>query len=68
LNASVEENGALINTRAGGLKANPAIREIASLRGFVTRAIHRLGLNSEPIGLPGRQPGPQFHGHHSSTD
>jgi phage terminase small subunit len=63
LKAEVVANGAVIRTRAGGLKSNPAVQQITSLRGFITRAIHRLGLNSEPIGNPGRPPGPQLTGH-----
>jgi hypothetical protein len=61
LSASIEENGALIHTRAGGLKCNPAIREVTGLRAFITRSIHRLGLNNEAIGPMGRPPGPQRH-------
>jgi hypothetical protein len=58
LNDEVARCGVLLRTRAGTLKSNPAIKEITNLRNFVSRSIHKLGLNLEELRAgPGRPPG-----------
>ena len=57
LMAQVAETGPL-NSNPGTLKSNPAVKDIVSVRGFISRSIHKLGLNFEPLRAGvGRPPG-----------
>jgi hypothetical protein len=54
LKAQIDADGEVVRTR-GGLRAHPALKDELSARGFVTKILCRLGLNSEPLRAgPGR--------------
>jgi hypothetical protein len=56
LAAQIDADGEVIRTRAGGLKAHPALREELALRGFIARTLGKLGITLEvlkPVGRPG---------------
>jgi hypothetical protein len=56
----IAHDGAVIRTKAGGLKDHPLLRHELATRAFITRALHRLNLDVEPTrDTVGRPPG--FH-------
>ncbi len=58
LSAAIEENGELIQTRAGVWKENPMLRSELAARGFVAKMLIKLGLHvsTTPPRGPGRPP------------
>ena len=54
--AHIDKEGELIRTKTG-LRENPMLRHELAYRSFVCRALHRLGLDVEPLRVPGRPPG-----------
>jgi hypothetical protein len=57
LQAEVETNGAVLRSRTGGVKANPAVKDLLGCRAFLVRTMLRLGLSYEEVKTPGRPPG-----------
>jgi hypothetical protein len=57
LGARIDEDGEIIRTRTGVIKAHPCLKEELALRAFICKTLERLGLNLEvvkPIGRPAR--------------
>src|SRR5262245_59994164 len=57
--ATIEKTGEMIETK-GMLKETPLLRHELAARGFVLRALSKLGLDHEPkrpVGRPGKPPG-----------
>ncbi len=54
--AVIERDGAVVHIKGGGLKDHPLLRHEVSLRSFIVRSLHRLGLDIIParheIGRP----------------
>jgi hypothetical protein len=55
--AIIDEEGEIVRTR-NGPRSHPLLRDELANRAFATRAIGKLGLDLEPIRLPGRPGGP----------
>jgi hypothetical protein len=51
--AIIEVDGATIHTKTG-LRDHPLLKHELAARGFITKSLHRLGLDVEPIGRIGR--------------
>jgi hypothetical protein len=49
----IEVDGATIRTKTG-LRDHPLLKHELAARGFITKSLHRLGLDVEPIGRIGR--------------
>jgi hypothetical protein len=56
LSAAIAEDGQTIRTPTG-IRAHPALRDELANRAFITRALAKLGIASEPIKAPGRPAG-----------
>ncbi len=57
LAARIDEDGEIIRTRTGVVKAHPCLKEELALRAFICKTLERLGLNLEvikPVGRPAR--------------
>lgn len=57
LSALIEEQGLVLRTRNGGMRANPAVAAELAARGFINRAIGRLGINQSELKSVGRPAG-----------
>jgi hypothetical protein len=56
IKANIDQDGAVIRTRGGMVRAHPALKDEISCRAFICRTLQRLGLDVEPlknIGHPG---------------
>jgi hypothetical protein len=56
LSEAIAAEGQTICTRSG-IKAHPALRDELANRAFITRALARLGIATEPVKSPGRPAG-----------
>jgi hypothetical protein len=56
LSTAITAEGETVRTRTG-VRAHPALRDELANRAFITRALVKLGITSEPIKPPGRPGG-----------
>jgi hypothetical protein len=56
LSEAIGAEGETVRTRTG-VRAHPALRDELANRAFITRALAKLGITSEPIKPPGRPGG-----------
>jgi hypothetical protein len=54
LTAAIEQDGAVVLSRGGVPRANPACRDELAARAFVAKTLERLGVTLEPIKPMGR--------------
>ena len=57
LSEAISAEGETVRTRTG-VRAHPALRDELANRAFVTRALAKLGIASEPVKSPGRPVAP----------
>jgi hypothetical protein len=56
LAAEIARDGAVIRSPTGAVKTHPSCRDELAARTFVVRTLEKLGVTTEPIKSPGRQP------------
>jgi hypothetical protein len=55
--AAIERDGPLLRVK-GGVRDHPLLKHELAARAFITRSLHRLGLDVEAVKAVGRPPGP----------
>jgi hypothetical protein len=57
LREAIDQDGEMVHTRAGGVRAHPALKDELAARAFICKTLERLGLNLETLRpSPGRPP------------
>jgi hypothetical protein len=55
---AIKADGPVIRLKGGGIREHPALRAELAHRSFIVRTLGKLGLDYEPVKVPGRPPSP----------